>query len=55
MNFQTTLKILPVSVLNAFYYESWKQYENDESEELLKIIECVESELREREVCSNVK
>lgn len=55
MDFQTTLKILPVTVLNAFYYESWKQFENDESDELLKIIEVIESELRERVVCSNVK
>ena len=55
MNFQSTLKILPVTVLNAFYYESWKQFESDESDKLIKVIECIESELRERAVCSNVK
>ena len=55
MNFQTIIKTLPITVLNAFYYESWKQFENDESDELLKIIECIEFELREREVCSNIK
>ena len=55
MDFQTTLKILPVTVLNAFYYESWRQFESDESEELMKVIKCIESELRERTVCSNVK
>ncbi|MGM0888965.1 MAG: hypothetical protein ACQEW5_18775 [Bacillota bacterium] len=48
MVFKKHLKILPVSVLNAFHYESLKQFEHEESDEVLEIMEFVEMELRER-------
>ncbi|MFJ7680349.1 hypothetical protein ACIQXQ_20180 [Peribacillus sp. NPDC097198] len=51
MELKKCLKILPVSVLNAFYYESLKQFEHEESDDILAIMESVEIEIRERDTC----